>query len=124
MSLCEMKIMEVPDLKSPPGVLEETHAEIVRLTMAGWKIIGHTCDDKKSAIWIKVVAELKPDATVTEEDETISVLSKQFGDARAKYVAARRKQGMSDVEIARDITVEYRDGGHHMRQLREAYNID
>lgn len=68
-----------------------------------------------------IVLELKDNAAQRSQD--ISELSKQFGDARAKYIAACRANGMSDVEIARDVTVEYRDGGQHMRQLREAYDI-
>lgn len=121
-SLCEMQLMEVPALDSAQEVIEATHKKIVQLSNDGWKIIGHTKDEKKSAIWVKVMAELTKPAETTQDD--LGSLSKQFGDARAKYVAACRKQGMSDLEIARDITIEYRDGGQHMRQLRESYNIE
>lgn len=43
--------------------------------------------------------------------------------ARALYIAEARLNGKDDVAIAREITVEYRDSGQHMRQIRESLDI-
>lgn len=48
----------------------------------------------------------------------------RFLFARALYIAEARLNGKDDVTIAREITVEYRDSGAHMRQIRESLGIE
>jgi hypothetical protein len=66
-------------------------------------------------------------------DEQVRIVDK-FGEvkssydsfilARALYIAEARLNGKDDVTIAREITVEYRDSGAHMRQIRESLGIE
>lgn len=44
--------------------------------------------------------------------------------ARGLYIAEARLNGKDDVTIAREITVEYRDSGAHMRQIRASLGIE
>ena len=44
--------------------------------------------------------------------------------ARAKYMWLLRLQGKTDVEIAKKVTVEYRDSGDHVRQIFRSIGID
>jgi len=47
-----------------------------------------------------------------------------FTIARAKYMWLLRLQGKTDVEIAKEVTVEYRDGGQHVRQILASVGVE
>jgi hypothetical protein len=48
----------------------------------------------------------------------------QFVIGRAKYMWLLRLQGKTDEEIAKEVTVEYRDGGEHVRQIFHSIGVD
>ncbi len=47
----------------------------------------------------------------------------EFLLARAKYIAVARLNGLSDQDIAREIGVDYNDGGAHVSRIRQSLDI-
>ncbi len=66
---------------------------------------------------------LEEQARIVDRVGSTNTLYDSFIAARALYIAEARLNGKDDVTIAREITVEYRDSGQHMRQIRESLDI-
>lgn len=47
----------------------------------------------------------------------------QFTLARAKYIAVCRLNEIDDNQIAREVGVNFTDGGLHVKQIRKAFGI-